>query len=83
MTSAAKIPPALATVYRSGAVGTHQELVELVDQFKRDAMAIDPSITGIWMFTDQTIPDLPHGLVQGLYIEREHAPLHVGAKGGA
>lgn len=71
-----KISPAMSIALRSGASTVDQLLVELVDQFKRDAMAIDPTITGLWLYRDQTMPgrDLG-GAVQGLFLDRAHAPL--------
>lgn len=70
------ISPTLGKVYRSGAATTDQLLVELCDQFKLDAKAIDPTITGLWLYRDLTAPNRdPRGAVSGFFIEREHAPL--------
>lgn len=72
--SVERISPALSAVYRSGAETIDAQLTELVDQFKRDAMAIDPTITGLWMGKDLTFDDRPHGAVQSVFLERDHAP---------
>ena len=72
------ISPSLGRAYRSGAATVDQLLVELADQFIADAKAIDPTITGGWMYRDLTRGGRerdPHGAVQGFYLEREHAPL--------
>lgn len=75
MSGASKISPALGAAYRSGAVTPDQLLVELADQFKRDAMAIDPTITGMWLARDLTMEgrDL-RGVVNGIILERAHSP---------
>lgn len=71
-----KLSPALGNALRSGATTTDQLLVELVDQFKLDAMAIDPTILGVWLYRDMTMLGRdPSGAVQGLFIERKHSPL--------
>lgn len=76
MSSASKISPALGTAYRSGAVTVDQLLVELADQFKRDAMAIDPTITGFLLCRDLRIEGRdPTGAVNGIVLERAHAPV--------
>lgn len=72
------ISPSLGRAYRSGAKTVDQLLVELADQFIADAKAIDPTITGGWLYRDLTRGGRerdPHGVVQGFYLEREHAPL--------
>ena len=76
------ISPAVGAAYRSGAGTVDQLLVELVDQFRLDAMTIDPTITGLWLYRDLTAPDRdPKGAVQGFFLERAHAPLcRTGAK---
>jgi len=71
--SVSVISPALGSVYRSGAQSADDQLIELVDHFKQDAMAIDPSITGLWLGHDATIPGRRSAVVS-LYLEREHAP---------
>lgn len=74
--SVTAISPALGAAYRSGAKTIDQLLVELADQFKRDAMAIDPTITGMWLSRDMTMEgrDLS-GAPAGIFLERAHAPL--------
>jgi hypothetical protein len=70
------ISPSLGKAYRSGAKSVDQLLVELVDQFKLDAMAIDPTITGAWLARDMTMRGRdPGGAVHGLFLERENSPL--------
>lgn len=70
------ISPSLGKAYRSGAKSVDQLLVELADQFIADAKAIDPTITGGWLYRDLTAPERDdRGAVQGFYLEREHAPM--------
>lgn len=84
MSKVSKISPTVGKALRSGAMTTDQLLVELVDQFKLDAMAIDSTITGLWLYRDMTMPDRDiRGAVQGLFLEREHAPLLSSEKVGA
>jgi|GEM_PF-6506870 len=78
------ISPALGAAYRSGAKTVDQLLVELADQFKRDATAIDPTITGFLICRDLRMEGRdPCGAVNGIVLERDHAPVHPGRKGGA
>lgn len=70
------ITPTLGAAYRSGAQSADQLLVDLADRFIADAMAIDPTITGGWLYRDLTAPGRDdRGAVQGILLEREHAPL--------
>lgn len=52
--SVSTISPAVAAVYRSGAIDIDDQLAELAAQFKRDAMVIDPTISGMWLGADMT-----------------------------
>jgi len=54
--TATAISPTLARVYRTGAVDIDTQLRELADQFQRDAMVIDPTIEGVWLGHDFTVP---------------------------
>tara|TARA_R100000365_G_C2690038_1_gene32251 strand:+ start:268 stop:543 length:276 start_codon:yes stop_codon:yes gene_type:complete len=70
------LSPTLGRAYRSGAATIDQLLLELMDQFKRDAMAIDPTIIGAWVCRDLTAHDRdPGGAVHGIVLEREHTRL--------
>lgn len=76
VSSVAAISPALGATYRSGAKTVDQLLVELADQFKLDAMAIDPTITGMWLCRDMLMEGRDiGGAPNGLVLERAHAPL--------
>jgi hypothetical protein len=50
------------------------QLRDLADQFKLDAMAIDPTVTGMWGYYDETINDRDSAF-QGLFLERKGSPL--------
>lgn len=52
--SVSTISPAVAAVYRSGAMDIDDQLAELAAQFKRDAMVIDPTIVGMWLGSDMS-----------------------------
>jgi hypothetical protein len=69
------ISPALGAAYRSGAKSTDQLLVELADQFKRDAMAVDPTITGIWLCRDMRMESNYAGAPNAIIFERKGEPL--------
>lgn len=69
------ISPALGAAYRSGAKTPDQLLVELADQFKRDAMAVDPTITGIWLSRDMRMEGRHCGAPNAIIFERKGEPL--------
>lgn len=48
-------------------------LTDLASQFKLDAMAIDPTITGMWTYNDMTIEERDSAF-QGLFLERAASP---------
>lgn len=74
MSGVSKISPALGGAFRSGATTVDQLLVELADQFKRDAMAIDPTITGFLICRDLQMEGRdPRGALNGIVLERPHA----------
>ena len=78
------ISPALGAAYRSGAKTTDQMLVELADQFKRDAMAIDPTITSVWLSRDMRMESNHAGAPNAIIFERKGEPLRASdGKAGA
>lgn len=67
------ISPTLGKVFRSSGRDVDTQLKVLVDQFKEDAKAIDPTIKGAWIGHDMSLDDREQALMS-IYFERDHAP---------
>lgn len=71
--TASVVAPTIAAVYRTGAVDIDAQLRELADQFKRDAMAIDPTIKGMWLGHSFEVPGR-ESAVMSIFLERDSDP---------